>query len=146
LWLIVVYQRQLILRCNHIKQALCSSVILKQCIQFVNYKADSLEQTLNHYACLTEGDVISIVYNNEEYKFDIIQCLPQPSVTIIDADIKFDFMEPKDYQKMVWKYLSVTDNRLILKKQVEKKKKKTFYSRTLQNSIQIKYFQAVLCQ
>jgi hypothetical protein len=63
---------------------------------------DRLEQALTHYACLTEGDVISIVYNYEEYKFDIIKCQPKPEVGIIDADIKFEFVEPTDYKQTVY--------------------------------------------
>jgi len=60
-----------------------------------------LEQALTHYACLSVGDAIAINYNGDEYSFDVEQCLPDPNVCIIDADIKFEFSEPRDYQAIV---------------------------------------------
>jgi len=61
-----------------------------------------LEQSLSHYACLSKGDTITIEYNGETYDFDIVDCKPEEAVGIIDADVKIDFVEPKDYKEYVY--------------------------------------------
>lgn len=68
--------------------------------QLSNPKA-VLEETLKHYACLSKGDTIALQYNGETFEFDILETKPDTAVGIIDADVRLDFAEPKDYKEYV---------------------------------------------
>lgn len=68
--------------------------------QLSNPKA-VLEETLKHYACLSKGDTIALQYNGEVFEFDILETLPEPAVGIIDADVRMNFSEPRDYKEFV---------------------------------------------
>jgi ubiquitin fusion degradation protein 1 len=54
-----------------------------------------LENTLRHFATLTVGDCIVIMYNSNKYEIEIVECKPSNRISIIEADINVDFAEPK---------------------------------------------------
>eukprot|EP00826_Nyctotherus_ovalis_P022293 TRINITY_DN1732_c0_g1_i1.p2 TRINITY_DN1732_c0_g1~~TRINITY_DN1732_c0_g1_i1.p2 ORF type:complete len:205 (+),score=51.18 TRINITY_DN1732_c0_g1_i1:259-873(+) len=68
--------------------------------QLSNPKA-VLEETLKHYACLSKGDTIALQYNGEVFEFDILETQPEQAVGIIDADVRMNFSEPRDYKEFV---------------------------------------------
>jgi ubiquitin fusion degradation protein 1 len=55
-----------------------------------------LENNLRNYFCMTEGDTISVKYENKIYKFDVIKCKPAKAIQIIDSDLIIDLAPPKD--------------------------------------------------
>jgi len=60
-----------------------------------------LEETLKHYACLSKGDTIALQYNDETFEFDILETDPENAVGIIDADVRLNLSEPRDYKEYV---------------------------------------------
>lgn len=60
-----------------------------------------LEETLKHYACLSKDDTIALQYNGDIFEFDILETKPEKAVGIIDADVRMNFAEPKDYKDYV---------------------------------------------
>jgi len=60
-----------------------------------------LEETLKHYACLSKGDTIALQYNDETFEFDILETKPDNAVGIIDADVRLNLSEPRDYKEYV---------------------------------------------
>lgn len=59
-----------------------------------------LEHELASFACLSKGDVINIDYNGNVYDIEVIKCRPADAIGIIDADVKIEFLPPKDYEKV----------------------------------------------
>ena len=51
-----------------------------------------LEENLRNFFCVTEGDIISIKYEDKIYKFDILKCKPNKAIKIINCDLKLDFV------------------------------------------------------
>lgn len=60
-----------------------------------------LEESLKHYACLSKDDTIAIQYNGETFEFDILDTQPEQAVAIIDADVRLELAEPRDYKQYV---------------------------------------------
>mmetsp|Transcript_55543 Transcript_55543/g.92343 ORF Transcript_55543/g.92343 Transcript_55543/m.92343 type:complete len:422 (+) Transcript_55543:143-1408(+) len=66
-----------------------------------------LEKNLRSYSCLTVGDTIQIEFANHIYKLDVTEVKPSlprsaatpPAISIIETDIKVDFIEPRDYKE-----------------------------------------------
>lgn len=65
-----------------------------------------MEKALRRYSCLTVGDTIQINFANHIYKLDVIKVKPAkpkgnapPAISIIETDIKVDFIEPRDYKQ-----------------------------------------------
>jgi ubiquitin fusion degradation protein 1 len=56
-----------------------------------------LEKAFRNYACLTEGDMISIMYNRNVYNFKILETTPGSAISIIETDLKVDFAPPPGY-------------------------------------------------
>eukprot|EP01071_Lankesteria_metandrocarpae_P007008 Lankesteria_metandrocarpae@DN4552_c0_g1_i1.p3 len=56
-----------------------------------------LENALRHFATLTVGDNIVIQYNNKNFEIEIIEAEPNNAISVIETDVKVDFVEPKDY-------------------------------------------------
>lgn len=59
-----------------------------------------LENTLRSWACLTEGDIIAINYNNKIYEIMVLEVKPpHPSkaVSIVECDLELDFAPPVGY-------------------------------------------------
>ena len=67
-------------------------------IELPNPKA-ILEYSLRDYFCVTEGDTISIKFNNRIYKIDVIQCKPDKQIRTLNCDLVVDFDPPKDYKE-----------------------------------------------
>jgi ubiquitin fusion degradation protein 1 len=46
-----------------------------------------LENALRHFACLTTGDIISIIYNSKVYELQVLETKPGGAVSIIECDM-----------------------------------------------------------
>lgn len=46
-----------------------------------------LENALRHFACLTTGDIISIIYNSKVYELQVLETKPGSAVSIIECDM-----------------------------------------------------------
>ena len=56
-----------------------------------------LERTLRSFACLTQGDVITIHYIGNEFQLRVLELKPVNAVTIIECDMEVDFAPPEGY-------------------------------------------------
>uniref|UniRef100_A0A0A9ZBT3 Ubiquitin fusion degradation protein 1 n=1 Tax=Lygus hesperus TaxID=30085 RepID=A0A0A9ZBT3_LYGHE len=56
-----------------------------------------LENHLRGFACLTEGDVIPIFYNNRSYLLKVEETKPARAVCINECDMEVDFSQPVGY-------------------------------------------------
>ncbi|KAH9515132.1 ubiquitin fusion degradation protein [Bulinus truncatus] len=56
-----------------------------------------LENALRSFACLTQGDVISIIYNEKVYDLCVLETKPGTAVSIIECDMRVDFAPPIGY-------------------------------------------------
>ncbi|KAJ2156455.1 ubiquitin fusion degradation protein [Coemansia sp. RSA 552] len=57
-----------------------------------------LENALRRYSALTVGDIISIEYNNREYRIAVLETQPSPSaINIVETDLSVDFAPPVGY-------------------------------------------------
>lgn len=57
-----------------------------------------LEQALRHFACLTQGDIIEIIYNSIVFGFLIMETTPGgEGIGVLDVDLEVDFAAPKGY-------------------------------------------------
>ncbi|XP_059165916.1 ubiquitin recognition factor in ER-associated degradation protein 1-like [Physella acuta] len=62
-----------------------------------------LENALRNFACLTQGDVIAIKYNDKEYELCVLESQPGKAVSIIECDMRVDFAPPVGYKEPEWK-------------------------------------------
>lgn len=62
-----------------------------------NFSFFSLEKELRKHAALTEKSHILIRYNSKEYYFEVLELKPRGAVSIIEADVNFDFAPPIGY-------------------------------------------------
>jgi len=46
-----------------------------------------LERALRTFACLTEGDMVAINYNNKRYEMCVLETKPAKAVSIIECDM-----------------------------------------------------------
>lgn len=58
-----------------------------------------LENALRNFACLTQGDVIAIKYNDKEYELFVLESKPGKAVSIIECDMSVDFAPPIGYKE-----------------------------------------------
>lgn len=58
-----------------------------------------LENALRNFACLTQGDVVAIKYNDKEYELCVLESKPGTAVSIIECDMSVDFAAPVGYQE-----------------------------------------------
>ena len=56
-----------------------------------------LERTLRSFACLTQGDVITIHYIGNQFQLRVLELKPVDAVTIIECDMEVDFAPPEGY-------------------------------------------------
>ena len=57
-----------------------------------------LEQTFRNFSCLTEGDIISISYNNQIYEILVMETKPsKKGISVIETDLEVDFAPPLGY-------------------------------------------------
>ncbi|KAF9647545.1 UFD1-domain-containing protein [Thelephora ganbajun] len=57
-----------------------------------------LEQALRHFSCLTQGDIIEIIYNSIVFGFLIMETNPGgEGIDVLDTDLEVDFATPKGY-------------------------------------------------
>ncbi|KAI8782860.1 ubiquitin recognition factor in ER-associated degradation protein 1-like [Biomphalaria glabrata] len=56
-----------------------------------------LENALRSFACLTQGDVIAIIYNEKVYDLCVLETKPGKAVSIIECDMRVDFAPPIGY-------------------------------------------------
>ena len=54
------------------------------------FSITSLRLLNSNYDILTVGDTISLPYNNNILKFDIIECLPEDSICIKNTDLEVE--------------------------------------------------------
>eukprot|EP00826_Nyctotherus_ovalis_P052198 TRINITY_DN6591_c0_g1_i24.p3 TRINITY_DN6591_c0_g1~~TRINITY_DN6591_c0_g1_i24.p3 ORF type:complete len:159 (-),score=52.75 TRINITY_DN6591_c0_g1_i24:799-1275(-) len=59
-----------------------------------------LENALIPFACLSEGDVINIDCNGQIFDIEVIKCVPEKAIGIIDTNVKIEFLPPKDYERI----------------------------------------------
>jgi len=65
-------------------------------LDITNPKA-MLENALRNFACLTEGEIISVMYNGKSYELRILETQPGRAVSIIECDMDVDFAPPVGY-------------------------------------------------
>jgi len=58
-----------------------------------------LENALRNFACLTEGDVIAIKYNDKQFELCVLESKPGKAVSIIECDMNVDFAPPVGYKE-----------------------------------------------
>ncbi|XP_059078973.1 ubiquitin recognition factor in ER-associated degradation protein 1-like isoform X2 [Tigriopus californicus] len=58
-----------------------------------------LENRLRHFACLSKGDVVAIMYNNRKYEMSVLETKPAEAVSVIECDLNVDFAPPVGYQE-----------------------------------------------
>eukprot|EP00095_Tigriopus_kingsejongensis_P008870 maker-scaffold15_size728074-snap-gene-5.20 protein:Tk08870 transcript:maker-scaffold15_size728074-snap-gene-5.20-mRNA-1 annotation:"ubiquitin fusion degradation protein 1 homolog" len=58
-----------------------------------------LENRLRHFACLSKGDVVAIMYNNRTYEMSVLETKPADAVSVIECDLNVDFAPPVGYQE-----------------------------------------------
>jgi hypothetical protein len=87
-----------------------------------------LENALIPFACLTEGDVINIDCNGEIFDVEVIKCVPDKAIGMIDTNVKIEFLPPKDYER-------IQQQKLLAAKKAEAEKPKT----TLEKPEKIEY-------
>jgi len=58
-----------------------------------------LENALRNFACLTQGDVVAIKYNDKEYELCVLEIKPGTAVSIIECDMNVDFAAPVGYKE-----------------------------------------------
>ena len=75
--------------------------IQPQKTEFINIPQPKtvLEYNLRNYFCVTEGDTISVKFNNRYYKIDILECKPDKAIRTLNCDLVVDFAPPKDYKE-----------------------------------------------
>ncbi|KAJ2732432.1 ubiquitin fusion degradation protein [Coemansia sp. BCRC 34962] len=57
-----------------------------------------LENALRRFSALTVGDIVTIEYNNREYRIAVLETKPSPSaINIVETDLSVDFAAPLGY-------------------------------------------------
>lgn len=57
-----------------------------------------LEQALRHFSCLTQGDIVEIIYNSIVFGFLVLETSPGGGgINVLDTDLEVDFAPPKGY-------------------------------------------------
>ncbi|XP_052073457.1 ubiquitin recognition factor in ER-associated degradation protein 1-like isoform X4 [Mytilus californianus] len=65
----------------------------------IRYPEAVLGNMLRSFACLTKGDVISIKYNEREYKLCVLETKPDDAISVTECDLDVDFAPPVGYQE-----------------------------------------------
>ncbi|ORX51426.1 UFD1-domain-containing protein [Piromyces finnis] len=76
--------------------------IQPQSVDFLNiYNPKAvLEKTLNNFSALTEGDIITINYNDKFYDIEILEIKPKgPGISVVETDLEVDFAPPVGYKE-----------------------------------------------
>lgn len=83
-----------------------------------------LENELTNYSCLQQGEDINIHYQGKDYPIRIVECKPDPVISIVEADLNLDFKAPLDYVDVPLKKtpskIKVEEDKLIKKHAAEK--------------------------
>lgn len=58
-----------------------------------------LENALRKFACLTNGDMIAINYNDRIYELRVLETKPAAAVSIIECDMNVEFAAPVGYKE-----------------------------------------------
>ncbi|KAJ2820883.1 ubiquitin fusion degradation protein [Coemansia sp. 'formosensis'] len=57
-----------------------------------------LENALRKFSAMTVGDIVTIDYNNREYRIAVLETKPSPSaINIVETDLSVDFAAPVGY-------------------------------------------------
>lgn len=59
-----------------------------------------MQEALGLYACISKGDVITINHLKESYEIEVVDCKPEKAIGLIETDVKLEFVEPKDFQRI----------------------------------------------
>jgi len=59
----------------------------------------ALEAALRGFTCLTMPSTIQVTCEGEQYRLDIVETKPGNAILIHDADVKVDFVAPRDYKE-----------------------------------------------
>jgi ubiquitin fusion degradation protein 1 len=76
--------------------------IQPQSVDFLNiYNPKAvLEKTLTNFSALTEGDIITINYNEKFYDIEILEIKPKgPGISVVETDLEVDFAAPVGYKE-----------------------------------------------
>ncbi|KAJ3383379.1 ubiquitin fusion degradation protein [Lobulomyces angularis] len=58
-----------------------------------------LEKAFRNYGTLTEGDIITINYNNRTYDILVMETKPKGAISIVETDLQTEFAAPLGYQE-----------------------------------------------
>ncbi|BFZ18670.1 hypothetical protein BsWGS_21709 [Bradybaena similaris] len=67
-------------------------------LDITNHKA-VLENALRTFACITEGDFLTINYNDKDYELCVLENRPGKAVSIIECDMIVEFASPVGYKE-----------------------------------------------
>jgi ubiquitin fusion degradation protein 1 len=61
----------------------------------------SLEQALRNFTCLTQGDIIEIIYNSIVFRLLVMEAKPEnaPGISVFETDLEVDFATPVGYKE-----------------------------------------------
>jgi ubiquitin fusion degradation protein 1 len=62
-----------------------------------------LERVFRDFSTLTQGDVISVLYNGKVYDILVMEVRPNTAISILDTDLEVDFAPPLGYVEPVYK-------------------------------------------
>jgi hypothetical protein len=82
----------------------------KEFLEIENPKEFLEQGLLKTYTCLSNNSEIAIPYEHSNMYFNIVQCEPEDTISLIDTDIEVDFMKPLDYIEPVPKPPINTNN------------------------------------
>eukprot|EP00731_Ephydatia_muelleri_P008856 Em0004g1194a len=58
-----------------------------------------MEFQLRNFQTLTEGTKVTLNYENNRYTLKVLECRPNKGISIVDADITTDILEPADFSR-----------------------------------------------
>lgn len=83
-----------------------------------------LEQNIiKYYPVLSKNETISIVYQDNTYYIDVVDCKPNFVISTNNTDLTVDFDEPTDYKEIMEKQKKEKEELLKITREIEKKEK-----------------------
>jgi ubiquitin fusion degradation protein 1 len=71
-----------------------------------------LEQSFRNFSCLTQGDILTISYNQQYYDILVLETKPsEVGISIIETDLEVDFAAPLGYVEPDYKKLATNTHK-----------------------------------